>query len=317
MAVSTFAPAKVNLYLHVVGRRADGYHLLDSLIAFVDVGDRVTAQSASGLSLALGGPEAAALAALGDDNLVLRAARLLAAEARPSSAASLLPTMPLGAALSLEKLLPSASGIGGGSSDAAAALRVLDRLWHRPLAPTALAALALKLGADVPACLAARPVWVGGVGEQIDPAEGLPPAGIVLVNPRRALSTAAVFQARRGPFTTAPGRFAPMPRDAIGLAAALSARRNDLTAAALTLVPELAYLLECLGGLPGALLARMSGSGATCFALFADRDAALAAHARLAADQPGWWAAAGALLMTAPPVEDDSERPQGLPRPTR
>ncbi len=184
------APAKVNLYLHVVGRRADGYHLLDSLIAFADIGDRVTAAPADRLSLAIGGPEADALGGLGDDNLVLRAARLLAEAAGAPS---------YGAALTLDKRLPVSSGIGGGSSDAAATLRALDRLWQRPLDPTALSALARRLGADTPACLMARPVWVGGIGERLEPAAGLPAAGIVLANPRRALPTAAVFAAPPSP----------------------------------------------------------------------------------------------------------------------
>jgi 4-diphosphocytidyl-2-C-methyl-D-erythritol kinase len=303
VAVSAFAPAKVNLYLHILGRRADGYHLLDSLVAFADIGDRVTAAPADRLSLALQGPEAAALAPLGDDNLVLRAARLLTAPAAPGVA-------PRGAALVLDKRLPVSAGIGGGSSDAAATMRVLDRLWGRSLAPAALAALALGLGADVPACLAARPVWVGGIGERLEPAAGLPPAGVVLANPRRQLATAAVFRLRHGPFT-APGRFAPMPRDAAGLAAALAARRNDLTAAALSLVPEIAAVLDCLGALPGALLARMSGSGATCFALFTDRAEALAAGQRLAQAEPGWWSAAGALMPQAVPVATAADQPGG------
>ncbi len=293
-AVSAFAPAKINLYLHVVGRRADGYHLLDSLIAFADIGDRVTAAPADRLSLAFGGPEAGALAGLGDDNLVLRAARLFAEEAE----AKVPGATPFGAALYLAKVLPEASGIGGGSSDAAATLRALDRLWHHPLEPDALAALALELGADTPACLAARPVWVGGIGERIEPAAGLPPVGIVLANPRRKLPTADVFAVRRGAFA-ASGRFDPMPRDAAGLAALLAGRRNDLTEAALTLVPDIAPVLERLARLPGALIARMSGSGATCFALFADRDAALAAGGMLARAEPSWWSAAGAL-MAAP-----------------
>src|SRR6266849_4471845 len=177
--------------------------------------------------------------------------------------------------------------IGGGSSDAAATLRALGLLWHRPLDRFALAVLALELGADTPACLAARPVWVGGIGERIEDATGLPPAGIVLANPRRKLPTADVFAVRRGAFA-ASGRFDPMPQSAAGLAAVLVDRRNDLTAAALTLVPDIARVLERLTRLPGALLARMSGSGATCFALFTDRAAALAAGAMLAHSEPLW-----------------------------
>jgi 4-diphosphocytidyl-2-C-methyl-D-erythritol kinase len=298
--VSAFAPAKINLYLHVVGRRADGYHLLDSLVAFADIGDRVTATAAGDLSLALAGPEAGALAGLGDDNVVLRAARLLAAVAARNN----LPGARRGAALRLHKALPASSGIGGGSSDAAAALRVLNRLWGSPLSPSALLALAVRLGADVPACLAASPVWVGGVGERLEPASGLPPAGIVLANPRRPLPTAEVFRARRGEFAAAD-RFDPVPADAAGLADVLATRGNGLTDAALTLVPEIARVLECLAALPGTLLARMSGSGATCFALFPDRAGALAGARILAGQEPGWWSAGGVLLTAPPSLDED------------
>jgi 4-diphosphocytidyl-2-C-methyl-D-erythritol kinase len=291
------APAKVNLYLQIVGRRQDGYHLLDSLVAFADIGDRVAASPADRLTLSVGGPEAGALASLGDDNLVLRATRLYIAAANDAGMASI-----RGMALSLDKQLPTASGIGGGSSDAAATLRLLDHLHGGVVTTTALAELAARLGADVPACLLARSVWVGGVGEILEPAEGLPACGIVLANPRIALPTPSVFRARGGPFS-GPGRFAAMPREAAGLVAALSDRRNDLTDAALRLVPEIATVLASLAGLPGALLARMSGSGATCFALFADHAAALAAHALLRDARPGWWSAAGALLTTPPSVE--------------
>lgn len=299
-SVTAFAPAKVNLYLHVLGRRDDGYHLLDSLIAFADIGDRVTAKAADGLTLMLGGPEAAALAGLGDDNLVLRAARLLAARAGIGA----------GVTLYLDKRLPVAGGIGGGSADAAAALHALNELWDRPLQDAALAALGLELGADVPACLAGRPVWVGGIGERIEPAASLPPLGIVLANPRRPLPTPEVFRARRGP-VSAPGRFAPVPQDPAALAAALATRRNDLTEAALELVPEIATVLETLGRLPGALLVRMSGSGASCFALFRDRAAAISAGEVLAPAQTGWWTAAGALLPDTMPLIEAGMQPAG------
>jgi 4-diphosphocytidyl-2-C-methyl-D-erythritol kinase len=283
-ACSAFAPAKVNLYLHVTGRRADGYHLLDTLIAFADIGDEVTAEPASEFSLSVSGPEAAAVAGLGDDNLVLRAARCLAKYFGIQD----------GAALHLDKRLPVASGIGGGSSDAAAAARALSQLWGRPLDPGAAASLT-ELGADIPACLSAAPVWVGGIGEELAPAGRLPETGIILANPRRPLPTAGVFRARGGPFTAA-ARFAPMPSEAGALAIALAERRNDLTDAAIGLVPGIAELLDWLTRLPGMLLARMSGSGATCFALFADGAAAQHAGELLAAAQPGWWIAAGRLL---------------------
>jgi 4-diphosphocytidyl-2-C-methyl-D-erythritol kinase len=284
MTLTAFAPAKVNLYLHLIGRRPDGYHLLDSLVAFADLGDRITAEPAAKLSLEITGPEAASLSKLGRDNLVLRAARLLADHTGAAR----------GAALLLEKNLPVAAGIGGGSSDAAAVLRLLAALWQLSIGEEALRGLGARLGADLPACLYGRAAWLGGAGEQIDPAPDLPEAGILLANPRQQLPTAAVFAARTGPFYEA-GRFAPMPRDAAGLARALTARRNDLTDAAIGLVPEIGTVLGRLARLPGALLARMSGSGATCFAIFPDRSAAREARAALAAAEPQWWCAAGGL----------------------
>jgi 4-diphosphocytidyl-2-C-methyl-D-erythritol kinase len=288
MPLAAFAAAKINLYLHVTGRREDGYHLIDSLVAFADIGDQLTAEPAATLSLDVSGPEAAALAAVDDQNLVLRAARLLAAHTGIAS----------GAALHLEKNLPVAAGIGGGSSDAAATLRLLSRLWQVPPANRTLRTLAARLGADVPACLYGRTVWVGGVGEQIEPAAALPPAGILLANPRKQLPTAAVFAARRGPLGGA-ARFEPMPANADALARILMPRRNDLTEAAIALMPEIRTVLARLSRLPGALLARMSGSGATCFALFANRAAAEEAHTALAAAKPHWWCAAGGLVAGA------------------
>jgi 4-diphosphocytidyl-2-C-methyl-D-erythritol kinase len=284
-AVRSFGPAKVNLYLHLTGRRADGYHLVDSLVAFADIGDRVAARRAGALSLQVTGPEAAGLA--GEvDNIVLRAARLLADHAGIAA----------GAALYLEKNLPVAAGIGGGSADAAAALRALRALWQLAVDDITLTRLAERLGADVPVCLQARAAWVGGIGERIAPMPGFPDAGIVLANPRRPLPTAAVFGALSGPFGAAAGPFSPTPQSAAELARALAPRRNDLTAAAVALVPEIGDVLAALSRLPDALIARMSGSGATCFALFADRPAAERARAVLAAVEPGWWCAAGGLV---------------------
>ncbi len=285
MPVAIFAPAKVNLYLHVTGRRADGYHLLDSLVAFADIGDRLTAEPAASLSLEVAGPEAGSLASLGEDNLVLRAARLLADHAGISQ----------GAALHLEKNLPVAAGIGGGSSDAAAALRALTRLWDVPIGEGKLCELGARLGADVPACLRCSAVWVSGVGEQLEPAGELPEAGILLANPRKPLPTGVVFAARRGGFGSS-GRFGRMPADAVGLARVLLARRNDLTEAAIGHMPEITELLAKLATLPGALLARMSGSGGTCFALFGGRGTAAAACAALSAAEPRWWCAAGGFV---------------------
>lgn len=278
------APAKLNLYLHVIGRRDDGYHLLDSLVAFADVADQVRAAPASALSLATEGPFAAALGGPPEDNLVWRAAVLLARHLGRVPAA----------ALTLVKTLPVASGIGGGSSDAAATLKALLALWQVSLAPTELHHLAAALGADVPVCLEGRAAWLGGIGEDVAPAPALPPVAVVLANPGVALATPAVFRRRSGAFS-APARFAEAPRDAAALVALLAERRNDLTAAALELVPEIGAVLTRLAAAEGALLARMSGSGATCFALFAEPGQAAAAAARLGAEEPRWWVAAGNL----------------------
>ena len=266
--VAVLARAKVNLYLHVLGRRTDGYHLLDSLVVFADVGDRIEVAAAESLRLAIDGPFAAEVPA-GDDNLVLRAARGLAdAVGRPAAAA-----------IRLTKSLPVASGIGGGSSDAAATLRALVRLWRVDIDGERLRRLALALGADVPMCLRARPVFVGGIGERIEEAPDLPACALLLVNPRAALPTPRVFARRAGPFSQ-PGRFTTPPADARALAAKLAERRNDLMEAAIGLVPAIASVLDALRATPGVLLARMSGSGATCFGLCEDEAAAAAARAR-------------------------------------
>jgi|SRR6266404_6351943 4-diphosphocytidyl-2-C-methyl-D-erythritol kinase len=282
-AIRVPAPAKINLYLHIVGRRPDGYHELDSLVAFADVADVVTAQAAADLSLSIDGPFAAALAGA-SSNLVLQAARLLASHCGITA----------GAALRLSKNLPVASGIGGGSSDAAATLRALQLLWKVQMRGSDLIALAARLGADVPVCLLGRIAWLGGIGDVLTPAPELPAVSVVLANPQTALATPAVFKAWRGQFST-PSRFSEPIADTAELAASLASRRNDLTEAAVGIVPVIADVLACLAACEGALIARMSGSGATCFALFADHAAACAAASRLGGARPGWWVAAGRL----------------------
>lgn len=283
-AITVQAPAKVNLYLHVTGKRADGYHLLDSLVVFAGVGDTLTLAPAPDLRLTVAGPTAAALAG-DDDNIVLRAARLLADRAGIAA----------GAHITLTKRLPVAAGIGGGSADAAATLHGLMRLWNVALAEDDLHALGLSLGADVPVCLAGRPTTMTGVGECLTAAPPLPSAWLVLVNPRRPLSTPAVFKARTGPFTAAHPLTDP-PADAHALARALALRGNDLTQAARRLEPVVGDMLAMLAAQPGCLLARMSGSGATCFGLFADEPAAHTAAATLTTAHPAWWVAAAPLL---------------------
>ena len=273
------APAKVNLYLHILGRRQDGYHRLDSLAVFPAVGDRLAAASAASLSLALAGRFAAGLT--GADNLVLRAARALAAAAGVEA----------GARMTLEKCLPVASGIGGGSADAAAALRLLARLWQ--VRDVDLAAVAARLGADVPVCLAGRPVRMAGVGEVLSPAPHLPRFGMALVNPGVPLATAAVFGRRSGTFQRPPALPAGWD-DAAAMAAALRRLENGLEQAARALCPAVSATLAALAAQPGCLLARMSGSGATCFGLFATAAAAAAAAASIERRAPGWWAWGGA-----------------------
>ncbi len=276
------APAKVNLFLHVTGRRADGYHLLDSLAVFPAIGDQVTAAPAAEFTLTVSGPFAAALSGEGD-NLVLRAARALAEAAG----------VPPHAALHLEKHLPVASGIGGGSADAAAALRELARLWG--ITPD-LPAIAARLGADVPVCIASTPARMGGIGEILTPAPALPNAGIVLVNPGVAVATPAVFRARAPGFSPAanlPTKWA----STAAMAADLRRLNNDLQDAALKLCPPIGQVLAALDQLSGARLTRMSGSGATCFALFDTPAAAAAAASNLR--RPGWWVWGGAMGVAA------------------
>ncbi len=278
------APAKVNLYLLVTGRRADGYHLLDSLVVFAGIGDVLEAAPSDTLSLRVEGPFAAGLADE-PDNLVLRAARALAAVAG----------VPAHARLVLHKNLPVASGIGGGSADAASALRLLSRLWDLRPDPGAMARLALALGADVPVCLAGRAARMSGIGEQLAVAPHMPDCGILLVNPGVAVATADVFRARRGAWSSP----APLPAswpDAASLADHLRQLHNDLEPAAVALQPVIGKVLGALGAIPGCRLARMSGSGATCFGLFDTPEiAARAAQIR----HPGWWIWGGALAPSS------------------
>jgi len=289
------APAKINLALHVIGRRADGYHLLDTLVVHGVAADRLTAtpldvDAPEGtplrIDLRLTGRFAAGLDA-GADNLVLRAARRLEAEARR------LGRRPTPLALDLDKALPIASGIGGGSSDAAAALRLLNRLWRLDLPVERLADLALPLGADVPMCVLGRPARARGIGEVIEPVAGLPALDLVLVNPGVAVATPAVFRTldrRDNPgLPDLPARFG----DAADLVDRLAAMRNDLEAAAIGLAPAIGESLARLRAAPGCRLARMSGSGATCFAAFAEAREAEAAAAAIATARPDWWVAAG------------------------
>ncbi|WBU64017.1 4-(cytidine 5'-diphospho)-2-C-methyl-D-erythritol kinase [Paracoccus aerodenitrificans] len=275
MSVQEFAPAKLNLTLHVTGQREDGYHLLDSLVVFARVGDSVTLVE-GGLSLSVSGPFAQGLS--GDDNLCLRAARLAGAEA----------------AISLTKNLPVASGIGGGSADAAAVLRGLARMGHElPPEPE-------RLGADLPVCLASQPARMRGTGEILQPVPDLPDLRMVLVNPRIEVPTPAVFRALEQKNNPAmpdlPGQF-----DLEGLLDYLHACRNDLQDPAINLFPVIGTVLRALQD-EGAMLARMSGSGATCFGIFPDATSAGMAAYRIGAAYENWWITSTGLAPQSPPI---------------
>jgi len=279
MIVTSFAPAKVNLYLHVGAARADGMHPLDSIAAFAaDVGDFVSAAPASTLTLAVRGPFAAALQGE-TDNLVLRAARALAAAAGVEARA----------ALQLDKQLPVASGIGGGSSDAAATLRVLNVLWRVGASDEDLERIATPLGADVPACVRARTVRMRGMGQALTPSAA-PPFDAVLVNPMAHASTREVYRTfdamQLGGALADPGEPPAQPADALHW---LARRGNDLEAPARVVVPAIGDALDLLARAAPDALVRMSGSGATCFALTLDPDTALAAARAVADARPPWW----------------------------
>ncbi|SHO59666.1 4-diphosphocytidyl-2-C-methyl-D-erythritol kinase [Pseudoxanthobacter soli DSM 19599] len=277
------ARAKLNLALHVVGRRHDGYHDLDTVVAFPTVSDTLSAEPSRTLSLEVEGPFAAALDA-GADNLVIRAAEALRAATGCRE----------GAAIRLVKRLPVASGIGGGSADAAAALRMLTRLWNLDLEDEALSAIAGPLGADVPMCLHSEPLRARGTGHDIERLPALPDAAVVLVNSRAMLATPAVFRTLglaagdRDEARAVPDHSFAW-RDAADLAAWLMETRNDLEPPARRLEPSIDGVLAALNAMPGALLARLSGSGATCFAVFADLGEARHAAAKIADARPEWW----------------------------
>lgn len=272
--IRAFAPAKVNLALHVTGRRADGYHDLDSLVMFADLGDVLTVSAAPETTLALRGPMAAALPPAAGDNLVLRAAELAG----------------IPAAITLEKQLPVAAGLGGGSSDVAALWRALEELGGR-----ALGDQVDRLGADVPVCRLGRAARMQGIGDRLSPLPGLPALPAVLVNPNLPVATAEVFRHLGNPSN--PPLPAPLPRglDAAAFIAWLAGLRNDLQEPAQGIAPVIAQVLDMLALTPGCLLTRMSGSGATCFGLYQDSETAIAAAGRLTETCPGWWVAATVL----------------------
>ena len=275
------APAKVNLTLRVIARRDDGLHEIESLVVFAQVADELTLDMARPHGLDLRGVNLAACGPI-DDNLVLKAARALAGR---------IPTLRLGH-FTLDKRIPIAAGLGGGSSDAAAALRLLARANGLALEDARLLDAARATGADVPICLDPRPRMMRGVGEILSGSVELPPLAAVLVNPGEALATKDVFAAfdrQKLPASRKGSTGDPKPRNAAALFAILAEQGNDLESAAISLQPSIADGLAALRVLPQCRLARMSGSGATCFALWDSMQAAAAASQALRAARPGWW----------------------------
>jgi 4-diphosphocytidyl-2-C-methyl-D-erythritol kinase len=274
-AVEEFAPAKVNLALHVTGQRDDGYHLIDTVVQFArDLGDRIIVEPAGEITLDVQGPAASGIPS-GEDNLVLKAARQMRA----------LSGVDEGAAITLEKHLPHGAGLGGGSADAAACARALARLWNVAIpAPQDLC----DLGADIPMCMVSDALRARGIGESITKID-VPIGPAVIVQPGIVLNTGAVFSAlnrRRNP--PLPDVIPEFP-DAVQFHGWLAEQRNDLQSAAVSLVPEIETVLSRLQSQPGCENSRMSGSGSACFGLFSSVEAADQAVAALCAANPSWW----------------------------
>ena len=283
--LSDIARAKINLTLQVLGRRDDGYHELLSLVVFARAGDAIEFEPNSALGLAVDGPFASALSG---DNLILAAAE---------AAKTLKPGVKLGH-FRLLKELPVAAGLGGGSADAACALRLIARANGGKLAEADLVTLARDLGSDVSVCLGSEPSLIAGRGERVVAVRGFPTCAALLANPRIPLATAPVYAALRAAELSAPPepvKVLDFGRDFEALVAYLLPRGNDLERPAAGLVPEIREVLAALIALPGVRIARLSGSGPTCFALFATYDEAERAAARLAQSHPGWWIISSAL----------------------
>ncbi len=285
------APAKINLFLHVTGRRADGYHLLESIFVFANVYDRLGVVAHTDITLEVTGPYACQ-AGLVHDNLVLLAAQRLHQEAGlPDNT---------GARIRLEKHLPVAAGLGGGSSDAACALRLLSKLWNISLSDKEILELALALGADVPACLDPGPKFVSGIGENLHSTDPFP-FFMLLVNPGIPLSTARVFQ-RRAELDPDFNTQALFNWRAMATTGAvhemLAGTMNDLQASACDLSPEIGKVVDIIRRQPGCELSRMSGSGATCFGLFPDIESAILARDEIRLAHPDWWVWAGSEYKT-------------------
>ena len=268
------APAKLNLYLHITGRRHDGYHLIESVFVFTEFGDEITITPADTLSLTIDGPFQSVLSG---ENLILRAAKGLQEKF----------SVVKGAQIHLTKNIPVGAGLGGGSSDAAAVLKALNQFWQVNCDEKTLMAIGLKLGADIPACIAGHPAFVSGIGEHITPITlNNIPSIVLLVNPKRALSTLSVFRQYQPCFTEAKNH-----------AGAILENHNDLEKPAISLMPDIQVILTALGQQPDCALARMSGSGATCFALFETYKQAQYAEQVMKKHFPDYWVMLTKLTM--------------------
>lgn len=288
-ALTLVAAAKINLSLHITGRRPNGYHDLESLIGFTDIADVLTFTPADNIHLSISGPESDAIEC-DARNLVVQAARLVQSHLGTSS----------GVDITLEKNIPVAAGLGGGSADAAATVSGCLALWGKPDSPPISDdVLAQELGADVPVCRYGRAAIMSGIGEHITPALNWPSAWLVLANPRVSLSTADVFRTFDGPLEPeGDNEFAG--RDYPAFLDFLNGKKNSLNAPATALASSLVNVLDALSALPGCDLARMSGSGATCFGLFETREAAEKARESLSNKHPNWWIRSSALKVKTP-----------------
>ncbi|MEE2746560.1 MAG: 4-(cytidine 5'-diphospho)-2-C-methyl-D-erythritol kinase [Pseudomonadota bacterium] len=288
IAISSLA--KINLYLHVIGKRDDGLHIIDSLTTFAGVGDTISIEDCKSLSLHVDGPFANELGPIGE-NLVIKATRLLSKTMGISSKVR----------FRLTKNLPVSAGLGGGSSNAAAALQLLCRFWETIPPSAELFELAECIGSDVPVCLLGQTSYMGGAGEKLTPAAPLPPGWLVLANPRVQVSTGEIFN-RFSLSASEPTRFINHPRDIFELADFLRKQSNDLTEAAISYSPVIKTVIQILDSLDGSLLSRLCGSGSTCFALFSNQSEAQKAVSRLKLSRPNWWICASPIVNNWPEI---------------
>ncbi len=276
--ISEFAPAKINLSLHLVGQKSNGYHLLDSIVSFVNVGDNISIAPGKSGDLKVAGPFAKDLPSA-NNNLVLKAARLFGSIKLSQ--------------ITLEKNIPVTSGIGGGSADAAATVRLFSKFYNKPEPPIGKL---ISLGSDVPVCMQKGIVRMMGVGEEIINLSPAPKVGILLVNPRKALSTAEVFNGVKEKNNSGVNLHGSIEKNLNSWFDWINSMRNDLTASAIDLIPDIRFILDKLIACDGARVVRMSGSGATCFALFEDFDLLQNAKFKIMKECPSFWCEAGKLI---------------------